>query len=57
MSPPTVPTVVRGTDMHVAVAEDGTATVRVFDGETVLINPFGELNLKTGEAGEAEPGH
>jgi tetratricopeptide (TPR) repeat protein len=53
---PIVSAVVRGTEFHIEVAEDNTTTVTVLDGEVELANNFGELALKSGQQGIAEPG-
>src|SRR4030095_7214490 len=53
---PTVSAVVRGTEFNLKVADDGTTTLSLFDGEVEMTNSFGQLPLKNGEAGVAEPG-
>jgi tetratricopeptide (TPR) repeat protein len=53
---PTVSAVVRGTEFNLQVADDGTTTLSLFDGEVEMTNQFGQLSLKSGEGGVAEPG-
>ena len=53
---PTMSAVIRGTEFNLEVAEDGTSTVSLFDGEVVMTNEFGQLSLSSGEAGIAPPG-
>lgn len=47
---------IRGTEFHLAVAEDGTTVVTLLDGEIDLENEQGKLNLQTGEEARVEPG-
>jgi tetratricopeptide (TPR) repeat protein len=53
---PVVSAVVRGTEFDVKVAEDGTTTLTVLEGEVEMANELGELQLQSGEQGRAEPG-
>jgi tetratricopeptide (TPR) repeat protein len=53
---PTVSAVVRGTEFNLQVADDGTTTLSLFDGAVEMTNQFGQLFLKSGEGGVAEPG-
>ena len=53
---PTVSAVVRGTEFNLRVEDDGTTTLSLFDGEVEMTNQFGQLILKSGEGGVAEPG-
>ncbi len=53
---PIVSAVVRGTEFNVQVAADNTTTLTVLDGEVAMTNEFGDLQLKSGEQGRAEPG-
>jgi len=53
---PTVSAVVRGTEFNLQVDDDGTTTLSLFDGEVEMTNQFGQLFLKSGEGGVAEPG-
>jgi len=52
----TVSSIIRGTEFNVAVADDGTTTLTLLDGEVEMTNPFGQLVLRSGEAGVAAPG-
>jgi len=47
---------IRGTEFHLAVAEDGRTVVTLLDGEIILSNELGELALFSGEQGTVEPG-
>lgn len=47
---------VRGTEFHLAVAEDGRTEITMFDGEVELSNSLGSVRLTSGEQGIAEPG-
>src|SRR5262245_28352892 len=53
---PTVSAVVRGTEFTVEVAENEDSKFQVFDGELVMANEFGALNLFRGEAAVASTG-
>lgn len=53
---PTISAVVRGTEFHLRVDEDGTTTLSVFEGEVEMVNQFGRLYLKSREEGVAAPG-
>lgn len=46
----------RGTQLYVHVAADGTSRFQVLEGQVELANPQGTLTLGAGEAGEAAPG-
>jgi len=46
----------RGTQVYVRVAADGTSSFQVLEGQVELGNPQGKLLLSAGEAGEAAPG-
>src|SRR5688572_12003173 len=46
---PTVSAVVRGTEFNLEVAEDGTSTFRLLDGELEMSNEFGRLTLQSGQ--------
>lgn len=46
----------RGTEFHVAVAQNGKTTVTIFDGEMELSNSFGRLIVSSGEQAQVEPG-
>jgi tetratricopeptide (TPR) repeat protein len=46
----------RGTQLHVEVAPDGTSRFQVLEGQVELVNLQGKLLLEAGEAGEAAPG-
>ncbi len=47
---------VRGTEFHLAVADNGRTVLTMFDGEVDLSNSFGTIQLKSGEQGVVEPG-
>ncbi len=47
---------IRGTEFHLEVADDGTTTVTLIDGEVALNNAQGALDLVSGEQGIVEPG-
>src|SRR5262245_54037099 len=42
---PRVSAVIRGTEFNLAVAEDGTTTLTLFDGQVEMTNSFGRLAL------------
>ncbi|WP_035615971.1 tetratricopeptide repeat protein [Haloferula sp. BvORR071] len=46
----------RGTQLYVKVAADGTSRFQVLEGQVELSNGQGKLTLGAGEAGEAAPG-
>ena len=46
----------RGTQLYVQVAADGTSRFQVLEGQVELENPQGKLLLDAGDAGEAVPG-
>lgn len=46
----------RGTQLFVQVAADGSSRFQVLEGQVELANPQGKLLLGAGEAGEASPG-
>jgi len=46
----------RGTQLYVQVAADGTSRFQVLEGQVELANLQGKLTLNAGEAGEAAPG-
>ena len=45
---------IRGTEFHIAVAEDGRTVLTLLDGEVDLRNAQGELALKSGDQGVVE---
>ena len=47
---------IRGTEFHLAVADNGETTLTVFEGEVSLSNARGELNFARGEQGVVTPG-
>ncbi|HTD85301.1 MAG TPA: FecR domain-containing protein, partial [Candidatus Binatia bacterium] len=47
---------IRGTEFHLAVADNGETTLTVFEGEVSLSNAQGELNFARGEQGVVAPG-
>jgi tetratricopeptide (TPR) repeat protein len=47
---------IRGTEFHLAVAEDGRTVLALLDGLVALNNPQGQIELKTGEQGTVESG-
>ena len=47
---------IRGTEFHLAVAENGRTELTMFDGEVQLSNDLGSIQLKNGEQGVVEPG-
>ena len=47
---------IRGTEFHLAVAEDGSTVLSLLDGLVALNSERGQLDLKTGEQGIVEPG-
>ncbi|MGC8886174.1 MAG: TonB-dependent receptor domain-containing protein [Verrucomicrobiia bacterium] len=47
---------IRGTEFHIAVAEDGKTELAMFDGAVEMSNQLGQVELKTGELGIVEPG-
>ncbi len=47
---------VRGTEVHLAVAEDGTTELAVLEGEADLSNDKGAVTLQTGQQSVASPG-
>ena len=47
---------IRGTEFHLAVADDCTTRVTLIDGEVTLNNQFGAVDLASGEEGIVEPG-
>lgn len=47
---------IRGTEFHLAVADNGRTVLTMFDGEVKLANEFGAVELKNGEQGVVEPG-
>ena len=47
---------IRGTEFHLAVADNGETTLTVFEGEVSLSNAQGELNFARGEQGIVTPG-
>jgi tetratricopeptide (TPR) repeat protein len=48
--------VVRGTEFVFEVADDGTTTLSLLNGEVEMGNEFGQLILRSGEAGTVAPG-
>jgi hypothetical protein len=53
---PTASAIIRGTEFHLHVAEDGTSTLTLFEGTVELTNQFGQLALRSGEAARTVPG-
>ena len=47
---------IRGTEFHLAVAEDGRTELALWDGEVALTNPQGTVTLQSGEQAVVEPG-
>ncbi len=47
---------IRGTEFHLAVADNGRTVLTMFNGEVALSNEFGAIQLKNGEQGMVEPG-
>ena len=47
---------IRGTEFHLAVADNGETTLTVLEGEVSLSNPQGELRFARGEQGIVSPG-
>lgn len=47
---------IRGTEFHLAVADNGRTVLTMFEGEVKLSNEFGAVELKNGEQGVVEPG-
>ncbi len=47
---------IRGTEFNLAAQEDGRTVLTLLDGEVVLSNVVGELNLRSGEQGVAQAG-
>ena len=47
---------IRGTEFHLAVADNGRTVLTMFDGEVDLSNALGAIQLKSGEQGVVEPG-
>lgn len=53
---PTVSAAIRGTEFQIEVTDTGRTLITVFDGIVELSNPFGMLQLVSGEQGLAEAG-
>jgi outer membrane receptor protein involved in Fe transport len=53
---PTASGAIRGTEFHLAVADDGTTVVTMLDGEVLLASGGGSVALKSGEEGTARQG-
>ena len=47
---------IRGTEFHLAVADDGRTVVTLLDGEITLSNDLGQIALTSGEQGTVERG-
>ena len=47
---------IRGTEFHLAVAENGRTVLSLLEGLVTLKNERGQIDLKTGERGTVEPG-
>ncbi|MEO8429050.1 MAG: FecR domain-containing protein, partial [Verrucomicrobiota bacterium] len=47
---------IRGTEFHLAVADDGRTTLAMLDGQVDLTNELGRITLSSGEQGNVEPG-
>ncbi len=47
---------IRGTEFEIRVLEDGTTELTLFEGNVVLSNPAGELELNDGERSRTAPG-
>ncbi len=53
---PTVTAAIRGTEVHIGVGPDGTSRVSVLEGVVFVANPFGSVNLLSGEEAIVVPG-
>src|SRR5256714_9030777 len=53
---PQMAAIIRGTEFTLEVADDGTSTLSLFDGEVAVSNPLGQLDLKSGQQAIVEPG-
>lgn len=53
---PLISGAIRGTEFNLAAEEDGRTTVTLIEGEVAMNNAQGEVVLKSGEQGIAEPG-
>jgi tetratricopeptide (TPR) repeat protein len=53
---PQMSAIIRGTEFVLEVADNGTTTLSLLEGVVEMSNPFGPLELKSGEQGIAEPG-
>src|SRR5262249_14579793 len=47
---------IRGTEFHIAVADNGRTEVTLLDGEVALSNDQGEVTLQNGDQAVVEPG-
>jgi hypothetical protein len=48
---------IRGTEFNLVVQEDGTTQLSLLDGEVVLANAEGSVDMHSGEQGTVQPGH
>jgi len=53
---PTASAVIRGTEFHLHVAEDGTSTLTLLDGVVEMTNELGQVQIINGETAVAAPG-
>ena len=53
---PQMAAIIRGTEFTLEVADDGTTTLSLLDGQVAVSNPLGQLDLTSGEQAIAEPG-
>ncbi|HEX6635714.1 MAG TPA: TonB-dependent receptor [Usitatibacter sp.] len=53
---PSATAAIRGTEWEIAVADDGSATLSVFNGEVRFYNEHGEVLVRPNEQARAEPG-
>src|SRR6266480_4287903 len=53
---PTVSAVVRGTEFHLRVDENGRTVLSLIDGNVVMTNALGQVDLASGDEGVAGPG-
>src|SRR5438477_3759134 len=52
----TVSAVVRGTEFHLRVDENGRTVLSLIDGNVVMTNALGQIDLASGDEGVADPG-
>ncbi len=53
---PQMAAIIRGTEFTLEVADDGTTTLSLLDGEVGISSPLGNLDIKSGEQAIVEPG-